>query len=97
MPLHKFRGGSFTSELWIDGKRLFSRPTQLNVEFSTGGTFAWLIADATGLIVKAVPAKAGGWTSLDLPSLGLHKDYSVGFRNTSVGTAKILHGDVAYG
>lgn len=36
----------------------------------------------------------GGWTGVNLASLGLSGDYSIGFRNTSTGTKSMKQGDV---
>ena len=98
MTTFHFGSGSFTNELWIDNKRLFAKPTAVDVEFTTGGAFDWIIADATGAVVKVQrhANTSAGWTSIHLPSLGLFADYSIGFRNAAPGLRQIKQGDVTY-
>ena len=96
MAVHNFGNGSFTRELWVAGKRVFKKPTQVNVEFTTNGAIDWLIADASVAIVATKRYNGGGWHSINLPSLGLYDDYSIGFRNTSGGTQIIRGGDITY-
>lgn len=93
---YHFNAGNFKNELWIGGKRIFKNLKGVDVEFLTTGKWEWVIADSTGLVVKSVPHDIGGWTSIDLPSLGLHGDHSIGFRNLSPGEKKIRAGDVTY-
>lgn len=93
---YNFGSGSFKSELWIAQKRVFSKLKGANVEFITAGEWDWLIADSTGSVVKTVRHSGGGWTSIDLPSLGIYGDHSLGFRNVSGGDNKIRGGDVTY-
>lgn len=94
---HNFGSGSFTSELWIASKRVFPKLKGVNVEFLTGGQWDWVIANSTGVVVKTIRHDGpSGWTSIDLPSLGLFGDHSIGFRNASVGAKKIRAGDLAY-
>jgi hypothetical protein len=56
-----------------------------------------VFADASGKEVRTVRHKNehGGWTSIDLASLGLYGDYSIGFRNISSRTQRIKQVDVA--
>ena len=94
---HNFGAGSFTSELWIASKRVFPNLKGVNVEFLTTGEWDWVIADTGGVVVKTVRhAGPGGWTSIDLPSLGLYGSHSIGFRNASPGVKKIRAGDLTY-
>jgi hypothetical protein len=98
MATYSFKTSSFKNELWINGKRVFKKPTGVSVEFITGGAFDWVFADASGNVVqtKRHPNPRGGWLSVDLSSLGLFGDYSIGFRNASTGERKIRQGDVDY-
>ena len=91
-----FGSGSFTHELWIKNKKVFSDPRAVSVEFSTSGAFDWVFSDAHGKEVRTLRAQNahGGWTSMDFASLGLFGDYSVGFRNASSGHQQIKQGDV---
>jgi len=94
---YNFGNGSFNNELWIAGKRVFPKLKGVNVEFLTGGDWDWLIANSAGTVVKTVRHSGPtGWTSIDLPSLGLFGDFSVGFRNASAGQKRIRGGDVTY-
>jgi len=97
-PDFHFGSASFTKELWIDNKRLFKKPKGVDVEFVTAGAFDWVFADADGKEVKTVRHKNdhGGWTGIDFASLGLYKDYSIGFRNASSGEQQIKQGDVHF-
>lgn len=96
---HHFGSGSFKSELWISGKRVFAKLKRVDVEFVTGGPWEWIIANAAGQVIRTVryDKTTAGWTSIDLPSLGLHGDYSIGFRNASPSEKTIKQGDVTYG
>ncbi|MCX5578919.1 hypothetical protein [Kaistia terrae] len=95
---HHFGAGSFTDELWIAGKRVFTKVLTVDVEFTSGGVWDWLIADATGAVVKTDRrTHVSGWTSLHLASHGLYGDYSIGFRNASAGAKSIKQGDVEFG
>jgi hypothetical protein len=96
---HHFGAGSFQHELWIASKKVFPKLKGVDVEFITGGPWEWLIAESTGSVVKTVryDKPNGGWTGIDLPSLGLYGDYSIGFRNASAEEKKIKQGDVRYG
>lgn len=89
--------GSFTNELWVAKKKVFPKLKSVNVEFLSLGEWDWMIADSAGAVVKTVRYKGSGWTSIDLPSLGLYGSYSVGFRNASPGEKKIRGGDVTFG
>jgi len=91
-----FGSGSFKNELWVSGKKVFTKPVGADVEFITSGAFEWIIADDNGVLVKTVrhDNAHGGWTSIDFPSLGLYHDYSIGFRNISGGEKKIKQGTV---
>ena len=95
---HNFGSGTFTSELWIAGKRVFEDLKSANVEFLTGGEWDWIIANSVGAIVKTVRHSGpGGWVSIDLPSLVIYGHHSLGFRSASPGTKKIRAGDLTYG
>jgi hypothetical protein len=96
MPDHHFGTGTFSNELWIAAKRVFTRPCGVDVEFTSTGAFDWVFADASGTEVRTVRAANthGGWTGVDLPSLGLHGDYSIGFRNASGHPQTLKQGDV---
>ncbi|MEY9103752.1 hypothetical protein ABIA24_006725 [Sinorhizobium fredii] len=100
MPKTHLNRGEFRNELWIRGKTVFTRPERVDVEFENQGLFDWLFADPSGAIVRVSrhPKSAAGWTSVDLPSLGLNGDYSIGFRNASPGVARLIRqGDVTHG
>ena len=98
MPTYSFSTSSFLNELWINGKRVFKKPTGASVEFTNGGAFDWVFADSSGNVVKTYRAQNpnGGWRSVDLSSLGLFGDYSIGFRNASTGKREIKQGEVQY-
>jgi hypothetical protein len=93
---HHFGSASFTTEVWINNKALFTKPRNVDVEFVTAGPFDWIIADKDGNVVKTLRHKNehGGWTSINFPSLGLYGNYSIGFRNASSGPQQIKQGDV---
>lgn len=94
---HNCGSGSFTSEQWIANKRIFTKLKGVNVEFLTGGQWDWVIANSTGGVVRAVRHDGlGGWTSIDLPSLGSYGNHSIGFRNASLMAKKFRAGDIAY-
>ena len=95
-PDYHFESASFTKEFWIDNKRVFKKPSGVDVEFVTAGAFDWVFADANGKEVRTLHHKNehGGWTSMNFASLGLYADYSVGFRNASAGEQQIKQGDV---
>lgn len=97
MPSHHFGSGSFKNELWISQKKIFPKLLSVDVEFTTGGAWAWLIADEKGKIVKTKDHSGSGWTSVHLPSLGLYGGFSIGFKNLSEGDKVIKQGDVNYG
>jgi hypothetical protein len=84
--------------LWIADKRVFKKPTSVNVEFVSADPFDWVIADASGKEVKTVPDDNshghGGWTGLHFASLGLYGDYSIGFRSSSSKPQEIKQGDI---
>jgi hypothetical protein len=98
MSTYSFSTSSFVNELWINGRRVFKKPTGASVEFTNGGAFDWVFADTSGRVVKTYRAQNpnGGWRSIDLSSLGLFGDYSIGFRNASSGRREIRQGDVVY-
>lgn len=98
MQAHHFGSGTFTTELWIASRRVFPGLTGVDVEFVNGGAWTWLIADASGGLVKMVDHSNsnGGWTSIDLASLGLRGSYRVGFRNASPGPKQIKQGVVRF-
>ncbi len=85
-----------TDELWVNNKSIFKEPKGVNVEFVTAGAFDWVFADASGKEVRTRRDKNehGGWTGVDLPSLGLYGDYSIGFRNVSPREQRIKEVDV---
>lgn len=99
MQTHHFNSGSFVQELWIANKKVFANLKDVDVEFITSGAFDWVIADAAGNEVRTDRRTnpTGGWTSINLPSLGLYGDYSIGFRNVSDEEKKVKQGDVSYG
>jgi len=41
MLTYSFSTSSFMNELWINGKRVFKKPTGASVEFTNGGAFDW--------------------------------------------------------
>jgi hypothetical protein len=91
-----FGAASFTSEVWIKNKKVFHKPVGVDVEFINSGAFDWIFADPKGTEVRTLRHKNehAGWTSVDLASLGLFGDYSIGFRNASAGEKRIKQGDV---
>lgn len=93
----QFGNGSYSKELWIHGGQLFTNPTGVDVESVNAGAFALEVVDANGA-VKAhnVTQNAhGGWTSWDIPSLGVYNgQYKLRFVNTSAGTRLIKQGTV---
>lgn len=93
---YDFDSLSFTADVWIGNKIVFHNPIDVDVEFITADPFEWIIADSQGNIVRTVkhPNAHGGWTSIDLPSLGLYKDYSIGFRNDGSSGQQIKQGEV---
>lgn len=98
MKEHKFGAASFKIELWIDNKRVFEKPKRIDVEFITAGAFDWVIADEKGTEIRQVRHENlnGGWTSLDLNSLGLFNNYSIGFRNASASEQKLKQGIIYF-
>jgi hypothetical protein len=98
MNEYYFGLSSFVGELWIDNKRVFVRPVNVSVEFSNSQTFEWLIADVFGRIVKTVRVNQihWGWTSINLPSLGLHQNYSIGFKSIVPARMQIKQGEVTF-
>lgn len=76
---------------------MFPNLTNANVEFLTNAEWDWIVADSGGTVVKSVRHSGGGWTSIDLPSLGIYGEHSLGFRNVSGGEKKIRGGDLTYG
>ena len=97
-PDFDFGSASFTKEFWIDNKRLFKKTKGVDVEFINAGAWDWVFVDADGKEVRTLrtPNEHGGWTSVDFPSLGLYRDYSIGFRNASSGTQQIKQGVVHF-
>ena len=81
----RFRSAELTNELWIADKKLFTKPTGVDVEFVSSCPFDWIIADAHGSVVRTHrnQNEHGGWSSISLPSLGLFSDYSIGFRHVA--------------
>src|SRR4030095_17239190 len=98
MLTYSFSTSSVQNGRGINGKRVFKKPTGASVEFTNGGAFDWVFADSSGKVIKTYRAQNpnGGWRSVDLSSLGLFGDYSIGFRNASTGTRGIKPGEVAY-
>jgi hypothetical protein len=96
---YNFGSSSFVGERWIDHKRVFVQPVNVSVEFSSTQTFEWLIADVFGRIVKTVRVNQihGGWTSINLPSLGLYQNYSIGFKSIVPARMQITKGEVTFG
>jgi len=93
---YQFGSATFKTELWINNKTVFTKPSGVDVEFVTAGPFDWVIADAQGTEVKTARCTNahGGWTSIDFASLGLSGDYSIGFRNASSQEQEIKQGEV---
>lgn len=93
---YHFGPGSFTNEMWINNKAVFTKPVGVDVEFVTAGAFDWVFADANGKEVRTLRVKNehGLWTGMNFASLGLFGDYSIGFRNASPGEKQIKQGDV---
>lgn len=91
---YQFGPANFKTEIWIDNKKVFTKPSGVDVEFVTAGAFDWVIADAQGKEVKTVrhANEHGGWTGINFASLGLYSDYSIGFRNASDHEQKIKQG-----
>lgn len=98
MKEHNFGAGSFKIELWVDDKTVFNKPKTVDVEFITAGAFDWIIADEKGIEIRQIRHENsnGGWTSLDLNSLGLYNNYSIGFRNASAAEKKIKQGIIYF-
>lgn len=96
MGTRHFGSAAFDKDYWMDGKAVFSKPIGVDVEFVTTGEFDWIFADTNGVEVKTSHCENlhGGWTSIDLASLGLFDDYSIGFRNASSGKHQIKQIDV---
>src|SRR4030095_11470261 len=63
MLTYSFSTSSFMNELWINGKRVFKKPTGASVEFTNGGAFDWVFADSSGKVVKTYRDQnpRGGW------------------------------------
>ena len=93
---YHFEAGSFTREMWIKNKAVFTKPVGVDVEFVSAGAFDWVFADANGKEVRTLRAnnEHGGWTGMNFASLGLFGDYSIGFRSASSGDKQIKQGDV---
>ncbi len=92
-----FGSGEFSKELWIDHKRVFVKPKDVNVEFVNSGPFDWVFADKDGKEVRTYRHdNKSGWTGINLFSLGLSGDFSIGFRNASSVVLKIKQGDVGF-
>jgi len=93
---YHFGSETFTKEVWINKKAVFTKPAGVDVEFVTAGAFDWVVADSDGKEVRTLLHKNehGGWTSIDFSSLGLSGDYSIGFRNASPKEQQIKQGDV---
>ena len=93
---YHFGSGSFTKEMWINNKAVFTKPVGVDVEFVTAGAFDWVFADSAGKEVRTLRAKNehGGWTGMNFASLGLVGDYSIGFRNASSAEQQVKQGDV---
>ena len=88
-PGYHFGSAKFTKEIWIDNRRLFKKPKNVNVEFVTAGAFDWVFADADGKEVKTVRHKNehGGWTGINFASP---------FRNASSAEQEIKQGDIEF-
>ena len=95
---YHFGVSQFTNELWVKSKEVFKKPIGVDVEFVTPGAFDWVFADSSGKEVRTLRHNNahGGWTSMNFASLGLHSDYSIGFRNVSGGKKEIKQGNVTY-
>ena len=93
---YHFGSASFTTEMWVNNKAVFTKPKGVDVEFTSTGAFDWVFADADGKEVRTLRAKNehGGWTGMNFASLGLYGNYSIGFRNASPGEKKIKQGDI---
>jgi hypothetical protein len=94
----KFGAGEFSNEFWIDNKRVFLRPTSVDVEFINSGPFDEVFGDENGREVRTYRHdNRSGWTSIHMFSLGLSSgNYSIGFRNASSDVLKITQGIVYF-
>jgi hypothetical protein len=89
---------SYVDVGWIGHKRVFVQPVDVSVEFSNTQTFEWMIADGFGRIVRTIRVnQIRGWTSINLPSLGLNQNYSIGFRSIVPARMLIKKGEVTFG
>ena len=95
MANHHFGAGIFKKELWISQKQVFRNVIRVDVEFIVSGSFDWVFADENGKEIRTLRSKApGSWTGVNLPSLGLFQDYSIGFRNAGTNELKFKQGDI---
>lgn len=100
MADYHFGASSFRYLLWIKQKTVFDKLEGVDAEFVTPGAFDWIIAGPDGAVIKTVRNnnEHGGWASINLPSLGLFKSYSIGFRKANgVAIMKVKQGAVMYG
>lgn len=97
MATHHFGGGTFKQSLWINGGAFFDDPVDVNVESVTPGAFVFQAVDEAGVVKCSLRHENahGGWTSFDLPSLGVHGGrLKLGFLNAAPGERNIKQGDV---
>jgi hypothetical protein len=99
MTVHNFGSGTFNNELWINNKVIFEKPQGVDVEFVNSGAFDWVFADENGKEVRTLRENNAhaGWSSMNFASLGLYGNYSIGFRNASLGKKTIKQGEVRFG
>jgi hypothetical protein len=98
MEDYHFGAFTFSQEYWINNKKVFIKPKNVHIEVVNSGDFYWLFADEKGKEVRTLhQGKAGGgWTSVNLFSLGLSDNYSIGFRNNSPGERQFKQGDIDF-
>lgn len=94
---HHFNSGVFKKEIWVANKTVFEKLIEIDVEFESGDEWSWVIANASGELVKKIPGGGSGWHSLHLPSQGLYGNFSIGFQSNTLTNKIIKQGDVTFG
>lgn len=97
MATISFGSGSYSHVLWIHNGQLFTNPVGVDVESANAGAFSLGVVNTSGVEMALNPTDNphGGWTSWDLPSIGIHGgQYKLKFVNTSAGTRQIKGGTV---
>ena len=92
-----FGNGSYSHELWLNGGQLINEPVGIDVESVNTGAFALEVVDEAGAIKahNVTQNPHGGWTSWDLPSLGVYGGlYKLKFVNAAPGTRQIKQGTI---